>query len=227
MGKEQTAPGNETVVLLHGILRSGMSMNILKYRLRYEGYDIVNITYPGNKKTLEELTEFLHKELSLSPSFNGASKVHFVTHSMGGLVTRYYLERHRPANLGRVVMMAPPNKGSEFADFMCDKKSLCRIFEKVYGPAGQQLRTNHEHAEDKVDYEVGVIAGSRSINPVAPFVIRDDRHDGIVPVERTKIDGMKDHIVLPASHTLMMYNPGVQKQISHFLKNGRFDHSPR
>lgn len=224
---KKAASNGETVVLLHGILRSGMSMNIVKYRLRHEGYDVVNITYPGNRQTLEDLTGFLHKELCLSASFNGASKVHFVTHSMGGLVTRYYLDRHRPANLGRVVMMAPPNKGSEFADFMCGRKSLCRIFEKVYGPAGQQLRTDHEHTDDKVDYEVGVIAGGRSINPLAPFVLKDGQHDGIVPVERTKIEGMKDHIVLPASHTLMMYNPGVQKQISHFLKNGRFDHSPR
>jgi pimeloyl-ACP methyl ester carboxylesterase len=223
--KKEPSKG-ETVVLLHGILRTGGSMRMIKYRLEREGYDVIAITYPSNKQTLEQITDYVHGELKLSDKFNKAGQVHFVTHSMGGLVTRYYLDRHRPAHLGRVVMMGPPNQGSEFADFMSEKKSLSKIFSKLFGPAGQQLRTGHEHDDDEIDYDVGVIAGSRSINPLAPWVL-DGEHDGIVPVERTKIDGMKDHIVLPTSHSSMMYSPKVLRQISHFLKNGAFDRAPK
>ena len=213
----------ETVVLLHGVLRKGGSMKPVELTLKRQGYDVLNITYPSNKHSLEELTDFLHTELKLADSYNKAAKVHFVTHSMGGILTRYYLHKYRPHNLGRVVMMGPPNKGSEFADFLTDKKSLRPIFERIYGPAGSQMRTVHNHAKMKIDYDVGVIAGSVSVNPLAPFVLPKG-HDGIVPIENTKIDGMKDHIIVSAPHTLMMYNPKVWKQIHSFLQNGRFDH---
>ncbi len=220
-------PKEETVVLLHGMLRKGGSMRPVEYYLRNEGYDIVNITYPYNKLTLQELTDYLHSQLQLSSHFNNASKVHFVTHSMGGLVTRYYLSKHKPAHLGRVVMLGPPNKGSEFADFVMERKNLRRVFERVYGPAGKQLRTGERHADNEIgiDYEIGVIAGSRSVNPLAPYVL-DGENDGYVPVESTKIDGMKDHIVMKTTHSFMMYSPSVLRQIRYFLKYARFYRKP-
>ena len=215
----------ETVILLHGMLRTGKSMRTVQYYLGRKGYDVISITYPANKHNLQELTEFLHDQLKLSDSFNKASKVHFVTHSMGGILTRYYLSKFRPANLGRVVMMGPPNQGTELADFMTDKKRLGPIFQKVFGPAGQEMRASHKHNDKPVDYEIGVIAGSISINPLAPYVLEDD-NDGIVSVESTRLDGMKDHIVMKSTHSFMMYNPKVMRQIDHFLKNGTFQHKP-
>ena len=216
----------EVVVLLHGILRTRRTMQLLNYYLRKKGYYVLNITYPSNKHTLQELTDFLHSELSTRDAFNKASKVHFVTHSMGGILTRYYLSKHKPANLGRVVMMGPPNQGSEFADFMSEKRALRKIFKKLFGPAGQQLRVAHKHEDDDIDYEVGVIAGDLNINPLAPYVLRREKSDGIVAVERTKIEGMKDHVVVKSTHSFMIFNPAVLRQIDHFLKHGVFHRKP-
>ncbi len=215
---------NETVVLLHGILRAGSSMKPVELYLENRGYDVLNISYPSNKMTLEALTDSLHEQISTADKFNNAAAVHFVTHSMGGILTRYYLAQHRPEHLGRVVMMGPPNTGSEFANFMSDHELLGPIFNNIFGPAGQQLRADYKHAANTmdIDYQVGVIAGTLSINPLAPMVFGDIAHDGIVPVSKTVIDGMADHILLPATHTMMMYNWNVLKEINGFLENGAF-----
>ena len=228
MGTPNNTPkkkNGEAVVLLHGILRSNFNMTPMSLYLKREGYETININYPSREHDLENLTKFLNDKLSMSKTFNNASKVHFVTHSMGGLLTRYYLTKHKPNNLGRVVMMGPPNNGSEFADFMMEYKPLKTAFEKVFGPAGTQLTTSHVHNTNDIKYELGVIAGRRSVNPIAPWVL-DGEHDGIVPVERTKIKGMKDHIVLPTTHSFMMVSPSVMKQTAYFLKKGKFDRQP-
>ncbi len=217
---------DETVVLLHGILKSRFDMALIAHHLENEGYDVINISYPSREMELEQLSDFVKKELELRPSFNTASKVHFVTHSMGGLITRYFLHKHRPDNLGRVVMLSPPNQGSDFADFMTETKALKGIYDKLFGPAGAQLRTDHKHAIDKkVDFPLGIIGGNASINPLAPWVLGNNGdHDGIVPIERMKIEGMTDMIILKTSHMLMVLSPEVRKQVSHFLEHEKFDH---
>jgi len=238
----------EVVVLLHGILKSRFDMVAVATYLRNKDYDVINLSYPSRHHTLEELADYVDGELSkegVADRFNNASKVHFVTHSMGGLVARYYLHTHRPDNLGRVVMMSPPNQGSEFANWMMEASSLRdladneitgkltemqtlqKIYRDVFGPAGAQLHTEHEHSIDPVvDFPLGVIAGNLSINPLAPWVLGQDEggHDGIVPIARMRIDGMTDMIEMKATHSLMMYNPQVMKQIDHFLKHEKFDH---
>ncbi|MCB9991126.1 MAG: alpha/beta fold hydrolase [Rhodospirillales bacterium] len=247
----------ETVVLLHGILKNKFDMAKLSKGLKTEGYQVINISYPSRTMDLDKLSDFVHDTLKLSEDFNDAAKVHFVTHSMGGLVTRYLLHKHRPDNLGRVVMLSPPNQGSEFANWMTETESirklyedvfgkdaaekgaktlerlteknpLKRVFDVVYGPAGAQLRTDHEHnVAPAVDFPLGVIAGNSSINPLAPWVLgRGNDHDGVVPIERMKIDGMKDMIVLPTSHMMMVFNNEVRRQVVHFLRHERFDHAP-
>lgn len=218
----------ELVVLLHGILKSSFDMSLIASDLKKEGYQILNISYPSRTMTLEQLSQFLGEQLSLSQEFNNASRVHFVTHSMGGLITRYYLHENRPPNLGRVVMLSPPNHGSECADFMSETQSLKRIYEKVFGPAGAQLRTDHKHAiSEKVDFPLGIIAGNASVNPIGPWILGNNcENDGVVTVERMKIDGMSDMIVLPTSHMWMVFNHEVRRQIVHFLQHERFDHRP-
>ncbi len=216
----------ETVVLLHGIGHTGMSMLMLQQALKRDGYDVINITYPSTKMPLADIRKFVKDQLEVKPEFNNASKVHFVTHSMGGIVTRYYLGHHKPDNMGRVVMLGPPNKGSEFADFLTDNKHLRPVFELIYGPAGSEMKTTHEHSEEaqKIDYEVGVIAGSSSINPLALLVLGDigNEHDGIVPITHTMLDEMADHIVIPATHSFMMNNTTVIEEIKEFLRKGKF-----
>ena len=142
---------------------------------------------------------------------------------MGGLLARYYIHEHRPKNLGKVVMLGTPNQGSDFADAMCEKTLLRHIFNAITGPVGQEFKTDYEHTDGPIDYPLGVIAGSKSINPVASLLYRDGVHDGIVPVDRTKIEGMTDHVVIPASHTFMMYSKQVMDQTAHFLKHEKFE----
>lgn len=211
----------EFVVLLHGILRSKTDMLALDKYLKKHGYDTANILYPSRKMTLEEITAFVTKKIENNPGYTPEKTLHFVTHSMGGLIARYYIATHKPKNLGKVVMLGPPNTGSDFADYFHDHPLLGDLFRAFFGPAATQLKTGYKHIDGDIDYPLGVIAGSTSINPFAPWIL-DGEHDGIVPVERTKIKGMADHIVIPSTHTFMMFNPKIMAQTLYFLKNGKF-----
>lgn len=220
----QAAGKGELVVLLHGILLSGLYMRDMEVYLRKQGYETLNISYPSTEMKLEDLADDLHTKLSASEAFNSASTVHFVAHSMGGLLARYYIHEYRPANLGCVVTAGSPHNGSEFADFLSEHPMLGKAFEKIFGPAGSQLRVKHEHdATMKIDYPLGVIAGKSSINPLSSMVLPGE-NDGTVAVESTKIAGMADHITLPVAHTFMMFSGSVQEQTVHFLRQKRFNH---
>ncbi len=239
----------EIVVLLHGILRSKLDMLPLAKYLENRGFETINILYPSREMSLEDITEFVHQKILEHPHFNqtdfspdkaqaaprGAphasseakksggkyGRLNFVTHSMGGLISRYYISAYKPKNLGRVVMLSPPNSGSEFADFLDENKILGPAFRKIFGPASAQLKTTYIHDTGDITYPLGIIAGSASINPLAPWVL-EGAHDGIVPVERTKIDGMTDHIIMKSNHSFMMFNPALMAQVAYFLENGKF-----
>jgi len=214
----------DLVIFLHGILRSNMDMSFLQKFFKKRGCHTLNILYPSREQDIEGLSDFVHEEILKSPDYGDDVTIHFVTHSMGGLLARYYIARQKPKNLGKVVMLGTPNTGSEFADWLSDTKVLGPIFRNVFGPASAQLRTDYKHIDGDITYPLGVIAGSMSVNPLAPWVLVGE-HDGIVPVERTKIEGMTDHIVMPATHSFMMFNKDVMAQALHFIEHDRFDHS--
>ena len=148
--------------------------------------------------------------------------LHIVTHSLGGLVARSLILEHRPAQLGRVVMLAPPNAGSEIADLLY----LTRLNRLFLGPVGPQVRTarliEDEQLLGEVDFDLGIIAGSRPLDPLFPRLMMPRPNDGKVTVAATQVAGMADHIVLPVSHTLMMYDRRVVAQAMAFLADGRF-----
>ncbi len=121
-------------------------------------------------------------------------------------------------------MLCPPNKGSEFADWLSDTEILAPIFKAVFMPASQQLKTGYKHIDTEITYPLGVIAGNMSINPLAPWILNGE-HDGIVAVESTKIEGMADHIIMAATHSFMMFNTDVIEQTLHFLTHNCFDHN--
>jgi len=209
----------ETVVLLHGLGRTSRSMSKTAQALDEEGFVPVNVDYPSRKHSIEDLADkFLH-EVMVSLETLPRPRIHFVTHSLGGVVVRYYLKHHRVEGLGRVVMLTPPNQGSELVDLLKDSP----VFKLWHGPAGQQLGTADRFLKDlgPVEFELGVIAGRKTVDPVSSRFIPGP-NDGKVGVERTKVPGMKDFIVVPYGHTFIMRQRGVVDQIAHFLRHGLF-----
>ena len=215
----------DCVVLLHGLSRTEISMRLLGETLEYHGYSVINETYPSNDAPIGELVEHVGAAVAAC----GPARVHFVTHSMGGILARTWLRDNRPERMGRVVMLAPPNHGTEIVDNIAQLDAfpaLAEAFELLQGPAARELGTDPGSVPSQlppVDFELGVIAGNRAINPLGPILIEGE-NDGTVSVESTRVDGMADHIVLPVTHTMMMINPLVMAEVLEFLRNGVFDH---
>ncbi len=208
------------VVLLHGISRTARSFRKMQTAIEGEGYATLNLGYASRRKALEALAEDIHPAIErFAESIEGS--VHFVCHSMGGLLARVYLAKYRPQHLGRVVMLGTPNGGSEIADRL--KNFL--PYRAFFGPAGQQLGTQRDADIDallaRVDYPVGIIAGNRSIYPITSVMLPKP-HDGRVSVENTRLDGMADHIVIGASHPWLVRNGEAIEQTIAFLKGGQF-----
>ncbi|MFT7186000.1 MAG: pimeloyl-ACP methyl ester carboxylesterase [Pseudohongiellaceae bacterium] len=210
---------NECVILLHGLARSSRSMAKLETALKRKGFITVNSNYPSTKHDIETLAdEAINHALSQCPE---GSKVNFVTHSMGGILVRQFFSKQRIKNLGSVVMLGPPNKGSQVVDRLTNLPG----FKTVNGPAGTQLGTSEMSVPNKlgaVNYEVGIIAGTRSINLILSTMLPKP-NDGKVSVENTKLIGMTDHITLPVMHPFMMNNNAVISQVLHFLECGMFN----
>jgi triacylglycerol esterase/lipase EstA (alpha/beta hydrolase family) len=206
------------VVILHGIARSHKHMKKLANYLEANGFDVINLDYPSTTHKIEKLTQILGKKISEKVTED--KPLHLVGYSMGGLMTRALIHKYNYKNLGRVVQLAPPNQGSEIADFL---KNFWP-YKKIFGPAGQQLITDQSAVQDifgEVTYELGIIAGNATIDPVSSAIIPGE-NDGKVAVERTKLEGMADHITVNASHTFFPYNKEVWFQTLFFIQNGNF-----
>jgi len=211
----------ECVVLLHGLARTSASMTELETKLETAGYAIVNLSYPSRNFPVEELARSAVEEGLAACDSLGTSRVNFVTHSLGSILVRYYFGRNEDPRLHRVVMLGPPNQGSELVDALAELPG----FELINGPSGEQLGTGSQSIVQElgpVNFDTGVIAGDQGINPLFAFIIPGP-DDGKVSVSSTRVEGMKDHIVLPVTHTFMMFNNEVVDQVIHFLKSGQFD----
>lgn len=208
------------VVLLHGLGRTSASMRKFQRSLVRAGFRTLNLDYPSRRHDIAALADQVGPIIErFAAKLTG--RLHLVTHSMGGLVARALIHHRRPARLGRVVMLAPPNQGSEIADLL----GGTRTYRRIFGPAGAQLGTLGAGAMadllGPVDYELGIIAGTRALDPLG-WAALPKPNDGKVTVAATKLAGMADHIALPATHTFIMRDPAVIAASIHFLREGCF-----
>jgi pimeloyl-ACP methyl ester carboxylesterase len=211
---------SDSVVLLHGLARGPWAMKLLERRLSDAGYRVHNLGYPRRADSIDEIVAEVHSRF-LECCQKGGRRIHFVTHSLGALVIRAYLAEHPPAKLGRTVMLAPPNGGSEIVD----RFRGWWLFRALLGPMAPQLGTGPEDLPARLpvpNCDVGIIAGDRWINPLGPFVLPPP-HDGTVSLNRTYLAGMKDHLVVPHTHTFIMNSTRVAREIIHFLRHGKFE----
>ena len=215
-----TCAASEGVILLHGLCRTERSMRTMAAALEATGYSVVNVDYPSRRATIEELAASSIALALDHPKLVNLDKIHFVTHSMGGILVRQYLKTNKIDRLGRVVMLGPPNRGSEVVDALGDYK----LFELINGPAGKQLGTGSDSVPNRlgpVHFDLGVIAGDLSINWINSWIIVGP-DDGKVSVERTKITGMTDHFVIHSVHPYLASNPIAIQETIYFLRNGKF-----
>lgn len=223
-GKEpnEIPSDRECVILLHGLARTNWSMHKMAGALTAAGYHVNNIDYPSREKTIEQLAGQVIVQGLKQCSFDGMGKIHFVTHSMGGIIVRYYLKNYEVEKLGRVVMLSPPSRGSEVVDELRDTV----FFKWFNGPAGQQLGTGPDSLPlqlGPIDYPVGVITGDRHLFFDAHHAaLIPGKDDGKVSVERAKLTGMTDFLIVPYAHTFIMDKKQVINETIYFLRHGRF-----
>lgn len=236
------ASGPECVILLHGLARTADSMNSMSEHLAKHGYHTVNVNYPSREQPVEVLAPLALEKGITSCNAAKTSGINIVTHSLGGILVRHYFNStanaisntsnsaskvldNKPIKPKRVVMLGPPNQGSQVVDNLKEMPG----FTLLNGPTGHQLGTDAASIPlslGPVDYEVGIIAGTRTINPILSLFLPKP-NDGKVAVSHTKVTGMCSFVTIPATHTFMMSNETVLAETLHFLRHGTFssDHA--
>ena len=208
------AADGEIVILLHGLWRSMWAMDPMAKFLNQQGYHTINVPYPSFRKPIEHSCSIIRNAIK---HHEKGTRINFVTHSLGGIITRKLLTGLTPNQTGRVVMLAPPNQGSEIIPWL-DK---CGPLKHALGPAGQQLRLGAVDApplNKKTD--VAVIMGRRSTLPFFRRLLETE-NDGIVSVENGRIDGMNEFHTLDTDHTFIATDPKAMAMTAEFLKEGK------
>ena len=213
------APRAERVVLLHGLGRSARAMRRLAARFEEAGFATTSIDYESTSQPLDDIVEEVDVALGLCCA--DVSRLHFVTHSLGGIVLRAWVAREGADRVGRVVMLGPPNQGTEWVDRFGALGFLL-------GPTGRRLGTGSDSALEElnalgpVPFELGVIAGDSRLNWLGSWIL-EGPDDGTVSVASTRVDGMRDFLVVPVSHSWMMYDAEVARQAIYFVRTGTFE----
>jgi triacylglycerol lipase len=220
--RRHTPPRDECVILLHGLYRTAASMALIEHHLIRQGYGVINIDYASTRSDIASVACGEVSAAVAAAKKQGYDRIHVVTHSLGALVIRAYLQDHRLPEGSRIVMLAPPNQGSELADWAYQTFPKLR---RVAGPAANQLGTRDRPFASRLDpvsEPIGILIGEKSWNPFSSKIL-PGQDDGAVPLERAKLQEMQDFMVVPCNHSSIILNKNVRYQIVRFLQRGRFD----
>lgn len=199
----------EKVIILHGLGRTKRSMRKMARALDAAGFETLSIGYPSTEKTIESLVYLIYEQLPAEPV-----KLHFVGHSLGGVLAKRVAKRLTPERRGRIVQLGSPNFGSVIAE-------RTAVFGRIMGPALAQLAPNS--GEDDVGLEIGAIAGTAAIPAYGLLTGIEGENDGKVSVESAWGNAPENNrIAFPVTHSLMMLNDEVIAVTINFLKTGRF-----
>jgi len=210
----------EYVILLHGMFRSAIAMKPAEVFLKDKGFKVINLSYPSTQYDIETLVQDHLAPQIRTLEENGAKEIHFVTHSMGGILVRHYLKHNLMPTLGRVVMLSPPNKGTELTNLFSDTQ----WYKDKIGPSGKQLGPSDNSWVNQlgdVDFELGVIAGNYNANYLTSWLLPGP-DDGVVSVESMKVKGMADLLLVSEKHfNIRRFIPALQQSV-YFIENGKF-----
>ena len=195
----------QAVILLHGLAAHRLVMVRLSKFLNDHGYETSNWGYRSIRGSIESHARAFQKQLDELVCNGRHEAVHIVAHSMGGIIARRVLGLSRPENLGRLVMLGPPNRGSHVA------RKLSRPLGGIC-PALRELSDSHDSYVNQLgepgDIEYGIIAAAA---------------DRVVKLPSTFLDGQSDHIILPGHHGLLPWRRDTAMQVIHFLRTGKFN----
>jgi hypothetical protein len=211
---------SDLLVLVHGLKRTRASMWPAAIAARRRGYSVLNWGYPSATASIAAHAASLRRTLDAIPP-SGERRIHFLTHSLGGIVVRALIAGGAPGTVGRVVMLGPPNAGNEIAQHL----RHARAFRRVMGPAGLELGTGAESVPRRLPdaaFDLGVIAGHR-LRPALFGRWIGSPNDGLVSVSATRLVGMRDHIIVRGGHALLPCNPRALHHAFVFLATGHFD----
>ena len=215
-----TDASDDFVIILHGLRGKSSSFLELERALQANGFNVCRVDYPSTKRTIQVLADMAIGEAVLRCKQAGSDTLYFVTHSMGAIVLRYFLQENDLPRCGRVVFICPPNHGTE----LVDKFAWCGLYRKINGPAGMQLGTAKDGFVSSLelpDYNFGVVMSTRSINPLASaFIPGED--DGRVSIESAKLAGMRDFVLVQSNHHNSMKKQETIQRVINFFKSGEF-----
>jgi triacylglycerol lipase len=209
---------SECVVLLHGYANSNKAMKKIEKELLEDGYIVQNISYPSTKYSIENLDKH---HLSTQIDNSRCTKIHFIGHSMGGLLIRQHLSRVNYNNLGYVMFITSPNNGSEIVSFLSSHKALKWMMK---GPAVKQLASESEFLQNlpKPHYPFGIITADKDANPFLSLFLMNSKNDGLVTIKSMVISGADEVLNFNTTHNKILKENRVVVQIKHFLKTGKF-----
>lgn len=200
----------EIIVLIHGLMRTSLSMKPLKSYLEQYGYQVYSYSYPSTRYTIKQHGIYLQQFIDELIEQNTGKKINFITHSLGGLIAREAISRLKPTQLkqvGCLIMLAPPNQGSKLAKL---STTWLPFFTLPIKPLAElsSVQSSYVHRVPIPKIKIAIIAG---------------KYDAKVPPEYARLEGQMEPVITNTTHMFIMNNTKTRELIMSFLKNGRLD----